>query len=328
MSLRVKPMVPNNKHSSFYNKIASCPIRFTSRRKGMEDVASRKAIDPFAVKRVPKVRVCYVCGREYGLSSFEIHLKQCKQLFIAQEERKPLRERKPLPEPPNELVEITDATVLYKLSPEELEAQNRAAAKTFENKVMEKCAFCGRTFNPERLAIHNRSCTAERPARAVGTARLSPSPSPVSDPSPQKPKKPSSPSPTESTSSGRPSLSSSQGRPSISSSYDRPSLSSSQGRPSLSSSQGRLSSSRLSSSRPSTPPETRARATTPPSRTTTPRASTSVKLPALSTKRTPATPAQLAEFQAKLDFWEGQALAMVQDIRAMKDMLAQLSTSA
>ncbi|EQC40145.1 hypothetical protein SDRG_02795 [Saprolegnia diclina VS20] len=346
--LHVQPLLPT-KDKSFYDKIAAYPTRFPGRRKAVSEPPKMDAA------RRPKVRLCYVCGREYGLSSFEIHLKQCKLLWIAQEEKKPLRERRPVPEPPQELP--IEANVLYQLSPDELEAQNRAAARAFEEKVMEKCAYCGRTFNPERLAIHNRSCTAERPARAVGTARLSPSPSLSADsspppttsttePSPQRTKRTGSPSYTESTASSRSSMSSyadstASSRSSMSSTLGRLSLTSSQGRPS--SQGGRLSTSSSQGgggSRPTTPPQ-QLRGSTPPqtrpsSRGATPpgadrsRPSTRIELPALSasprpTTKTPASAAQLAEFQAKLDFWEGQALAMVRDIRAMKELLAQMA---
>ncbi|VDM29808.1 unnamed protein product [Toxocara canis] len=30
------------------------------------------------------------------------------------------------------------------------------------------CANCGRTFNPDRLVVHQRSCTKDRPAKKVG----------------------------------------------------------------------------------------------------------------------------------------------------------------
>lgn len=38
----------------------------------------------------PVTRVCHVCGRQYGLSSFEIHLKQCKKLWVQQARHGPL----------------------------------------------------------------------------------------------------------------------------------------------------------------------------------------------------------------------------------------------
>ena len=50
----------------------------------------------------PKTRMCHICGRQYGLHSFEIHLKQCKDLWIAREALKDKSERKPVPRDPSE----------------------------------------------------------------------------------------------------------------------------------------------------------------------------------------------------------------------------------
>jgi hypothetical protein len=33
--------------------------------------------------------MCYICGREYGTKSLAIHIKQCKEMFIVQEMKKP-----------------------------------------------------------------------------------------------------------------------------------------------------------------------------------------------------------------------------------------------
>ena len=45
--------------------------------------------------------VCYICGRQYGSASIEIHQKQCKKLWIQQEMKKPKSERRPLPKAPD-----------------------------------------------------------------------------------------------------------------------------------------------------------------------------------------------------------------------------------
>ena len=54
-----------------------------------------------------------------------------------------------------------------------IDLQNAAAQATFETAVMEACPHCGRTFKADRLAIHLRSCTAEKPSRPVGSNHLS-----------------------------------------------------------------------------------------------------------------------------------------------------------
>jgi hypothetical protein len=121
----------------------------------------------------PKTRVCYVCGRQYGIHSFEIHLKQCKELWIAREAEKDPRERKKLPEDP--MVKLTAATQasgnnfsLNLDASKTLDELNRLATETFNTESMEACKFCARTFlSKEKLAIHNKSCTADNPARRV-----------------------------------------------------------------------------------------------------------------------------------------------------------------
>ncbi len=50
------------------------------------------------------------------------------------------------------------------LSAEAVDSLNEAARASADS-LLAPCAFCGRTFLPERLLIHNRSCTAEHPAK-------------------------------------------------------------------------------------------------------------------------------------------------------------------
>eukprot|EP01038_Epipyxis_sp_PR26KG_P012529 gene12529-16805_t len=134
--------------------------------------ANNKVLSP-----APKTRVCYVCGRSYGLNSYEIHLKQCKELWIAREELKDPRERRKLPEDPfanivNKTGSIVDggnfaATSPAKLNASDLEEINKIASSTFNTESLATCEFCGRSFLAEKLPIHNRSCTVENPARKV-----------------------------------------------------------------------------------------------------------------------------------------------------------------
>ena len=59
---------------------------------------------------------------------------------------------------------------------------------------MATCEHCGRTFAPDRLAIHQRSCTAEKPARRPPSrgARTT-----ASAPAPKKPAPKKTPPKTE-----------------------------------------------------------------------------------------------------------------------------------
>ena len=48
----------------------------------------------------PKALMCYICGREYGTASLEIHIKTCKKKWDIEQEKKPKHQRRPCPEAP------------------------------------------------------------------------------------------------------------------------------------------------------------------------------------------------------------------------------------
>ena len=49
----------------------------------------------------PNTLVCYICGREYGTRSLEIHVKSCQKKWeIEQENRAPKAKYRPCPQAP------------------------------------------------------------------------------------------------------------------------------------------------------------------------------------------------------------------------------------
>jgi hypothetical protein len=52
-----------------------------------------------------------------------------------------------------------------------MDQYNNAAAKSYNDKALDACPNCGRTFLPDRLVIHLRSCN-----KAHGKAETSPDP--------------------------------------------------------------------------------------------------------------------------------------------------------
>ena len=52
------------------------------------------------------------------------------------------------------------------LNQTQLNKLNNAANNVFAA-TLSICAYCGRKFNDEKLAIHNKSCTASNPARRI-----------------------------------------------------------------------------------------------------------------------------------------------------------------
>jgi hypothetical protein len=110
---------------------------------------------------MPKAVVCYICGRQYGTSSIAIHQKTCLKQFEAQEAEKPAHLRRALPDPSS-----------FTASFSSLAAQNDAASQMFNQQMLSKCEFCGRTFLPEKLVVHQRSCRPGNTAKPIGAPTL------------------------------------------------------------------------------------------------------------------------------------------------------------
>jgi hypothetical protein len=115
----------------------------------------------FVNARRPPAVICHICGRQYGTASIPIHVRTCAKRFEEEEAKKPRAHRRPLPTAP-------DYEALASMPAAELEAHNEAAFRNYNDAVLQKCGNCGRTFLPDRLLIHQRSCTSANPARRVG----------------------------------------------------------------------------------------------------------------------------------------------------------------
>mmetsp|Transcript_18784 Transcript_18784/g.46978 ORF Transcript_18784/g.46978 Transcript_18784/m.46978 type:complete len:455 (+) Transcript_18784:546-1910(+) len=93
---------------------------------------------------------CYICGRKFGHSSIDIHVKACIHLWEEKERSKSDREEKrPVPPRPSEFD-------TFKANGMSLSAWNKWV---FENCALYvPCKNCNRTFLPEQLAKHRRGC--------------------------------------------------------------------------------------------------------------------------------------------------------------------------
>lgn len=97
------------------------------------------------------------------LHSFPIHEAQCRDLFEKRESQKPPKERRKCPEDPMK-------GYTPNMSAKALDELNAASYKAWSEQALVRCGNCNRTFLPEKLPIHQRSCTADRPARRVDEA--------------------------------------------------------------------------------------------------------------------------------------------------------------
>ncbi|NXH32181.1 ZN474 protein, partial [Myiagra hebetior] len=106
------------------------------------------------VRRPPTV-ICYICGREYGTKSISIHEPQCLKKWR--------RKLGPL----SRAVQRAYSQVRY--APThchakgfyDLDALNEAAWTSAQAQLV-PCDICGRTFLPDRLIVHQRSCKPKR----------------------------------------------------------------------------------------------------------------------------------------------------------------------
>ncbi|KAM4870309.1 zinc finger protein 474-like isoform 2-T2 [Urocitellus parryii] len=103
---------------------------------------------PVIPSRRPRFRVCYICGREFGSQSLAIHEPQCLEKWRIENSKLPKHLRRPEPSKPQPL----SGSGSYSLT-----AENEAAFQSAQAQLL-PCEFCGRTFLPDRLLVHQRSC--------------------------------------------------------------------------------------------------------------------------------------------------------------------------
>ncbi|KAM3936462.1 zinc finger protein 474-like [Leptodactylus fuscus] len=108
---------------------------------------------PPIVKPPPTV-VCYICGREFGSKSISIHEPQCLKKWHLENDQLPKNLQRPEPKKPE--VRQIGAKGSYDLA-----ALNEAAWQSAQSQLV-PCDICGRTFLPDRLLVHQRSCKAKK----------------------------------------------------------------------------------------------------------------------------------------------------------------------
>ncbi|KAJ8672994.1 hypothetical protein QAD02_004255 [Eretmocerus hayati] len=97
-------------------------------------------------KRRPRSVTCYVCGRDFGSASFPIHEPKCLERFHRENKELPTTQRRNVPERPNLPIDHEDWN---------------AAAWSQSQALLIPCSNCKRTFLPDRLAVHEKTCRAQ-----------------------------------------------------------------------------------------------------------------------------------------------------------------------
>ena len=106
----------------------------------------------------PMTVVCYICGREFGTRSLEIHERQCIKKWHIENNKLPKHQQRPAPVKPQ----------LPQLQAAQSRASWNEAAWASSQSQLLKCENCNRTFNPDRLEVHQRSCSSLNPKRKHG----------------------------------------------------------------------------------------------------------------------------------------------------------------
>lgn len=128
---------------------------------------------------------CYLCGRQFGQSSLKIHRSQCylKMMIAWERAESGLRGPKPVDPETHErqvkaMIEQRKATGLGEFPNGtaasrrvELEMYNQAQSDAYNTRALAPCPNCGRTFIPDRLQVHLRSCKPGSSSKSVQSRR-------------------------------------------------------------------------------------------------------------------------------------------------------------
>ncbi len=103
----------------------------------------------------PRMLVCPLCGREFGTASLDIHIKSCKKKFEIQQQDLPKNMRR---NADKIIASYNQNMGMMSAGGYGMDAMNAQAYDTYNNQALVPCENCGRTFLPDRLLVHLRSC--------------------------------------------------------------------------------------------------------------------------------------------------------------------------
>ena len=144
-----------------YNQSGGLSMSQSIPRKSPRNSPPKKNSPP---KRAPGQRprglICPLCGREYGTASLQIHMKSCRQKYELQQQELPKHLRKSA----DKIIaayEQNQAMMNAMASGSgtyNFDSMNDQAFDTYNREALVPCSNCGRTFLPDRLIVHQRSC--------------------------------------------------------------------------------------------------------------------------------------------------------------------------
>ena len=144
-----------------YNSSGGLSVSQSIPRKSPRNSPPKKNSPPRrAPGQRPRGLICPLCGREYGTASLQIHMKSCRQKFELQQQDLPKNMRRSADKiiaayEQNQAMmnAFTSGSGSYNI-----DAMNDQAFDTYNREALVPCSNCGRTFLPDRLIVHQRSC--------------------------------------------------------------------------------------------------------------------------------------------------------------------------
>lgn len=123
-------------------------LKKLQKEKEMKEAATSEE-RPSSTDKKPHMFPCYLCGRLFGVASIYIHEPQCLKKWRAENDKLPIEKRRPTPPKPD--IKFTPDGKIDFLATEEANWQSHLDQ-------LVPCHLCKRTFNPDRVDVHERSC--------------------------------------------------------------------------------------------------------------------------------------------------------------------------
>ena len=143
-----------------YNQSGGLSVSQNIPRKSPPKPPKRTSPQKRSPGQIPRGLICPLCGREYGTASLQIHMKTCRQKFELQQRDLPKNLRKSA----DKIIaayEQNQAMMNMQVGGSgsfNFDALNDQAFDTYNKEALVPCSNCGRTFLPDRLIVHQRSC--------------------------------------------------------------------------------------------------------------------------------------------------------------------------
>ncbi|CAH8542318.1 unnamed protein product [Heterobilharzia americana] len=135
--------------TSLGSHLKSCRMRQNTAKRQQQQEQNQRSRSKTPTK--PITAVCYICGREYGTWSISIHEPKCLEKWYRQNNELPLAMRRKPPQRPTTLLP-NKSTDHY-----DIEKYNEQAYEISKGSLV-PCSNCKRTFNPDRIEVHERVC--------------------------------------------------------------------------------------------------------------------------------------------------------------------------